>query len=602
MLRDAQIPLALWASAAMLAHLVGGHSAAEVATVIHGKAEILAFSRSVRDELRPRTVEIDMFDDLSGTPVKSSVVPEPEQDDPEEEEKDEETKKAERPPDRPKKRVVPPPRPPPKALPPPKPPVVRPPPPEKKEPPKVERKPEPKPVVVPPPPAPTLPAPPPLVAKKPEPPKEPKKEEPKAEAPKKEPPKLVVPRDKRIAVINDPTTAKNQKDNPNAPRIADEANWAKEETMARFRAHDQNASKPSGGRQLTPGPTDRVGNAAEDKTAFSNPSEAPGAPRGGEVDESDEPEEAARRSPTAPPPARERLAVSGRPGSQAVAPGKGPKGGAPSTTPGGSWSISPYAGDGRPKRRARAGGPGIEALPYVPGLPGVSGFNTPGPYNLTQRALLAALGPENLAAERRKARNARLSRHRGTMQGTDFGRYRAAIENYDPAVKLGNQTSLNAASVPFASYINIMHNQIHPIFADGFLGSLDALDPTDKLNGQLVTHIEIVLEGATGKVVRMGITKPSGVSAFEVAALRSVEQAAPYGKAPDIIVSPDGNVYMHWEFHRDPYYACTSRFARPYLLREAPSVQPAAPLPEPPATPTEVQRYQGAGPLLPLAD
>ena len=51
--------------------------------------------------------------------------------------------------------------------------------------------------------------------------------------------------------------------------------------------------------------------------------------------------------------------------------------------------------------------------------------------------------------------------------------YRAAIENYDPSVKLGNQTALNAARVPFASYVNRMHNRIHPIFADGFLGSLN---------------------------------------------------------------------------------------------------------------------------------
>ena len=44
-------------------------------------------------------------------------------------------------------------------------------------------------------------------------------------------------------------------------------------------------------------------------------------------------------------------------------------------------------------------------------------------------------------------------------------------------MKPGNQTALNTAAVPFASYLNGMHNRIHPIFADSFLGSLDGLPP-----------------------------------------------------------------------------------------------------------------------------
>jgi hypothetical protein len=36
------------------------------------------------------------------------------------------------------------------------------------------------------------------------------------------------------------------------------------------------------------------------------------------------------------------------------------------------------------------------------------------------------------------------------------------------------------------------------------------------------------------------------------------------------IVSPDGNVYVHWEFHSDPFDACTTRDARPYLLKGVP--------------------------------
>jgi hypothetical protein len=59
--------------------------------------------------------------------------------------------------------------------------------------------------------------------------------------------------------------------------------------------------------------------------------------------------------------------------------------------------------------------------------------------------------------------------------------------------------------------------------------------------------------------------------------------AAPFGAPPAIIVSPDGNVYIHWEFHRDPFYACTSRFARPYLLKDVgkKATAPARPTPAP---------------------
>jgi hypothetical protein len=98
----------------------------------------------------------------------------------------------------------------------------------------------------------------------------------------------------------------------------------------------------------------------------------------------------------------------------------------------------------------------------------------------------------------------------------------------------------------------------------------------------------------------MGVTKASGVTAFDIVALNSVQRASPYGKAPDAIVSPDGNVYLHWEFHRDPFDACTTRNARPFLLKSAPTigVKPAPPPPPPPAKPGD--EAPSTGPLLPL--
>lgn len=149
-------------------------------------------------------------------------------------------------------------------------------------------------------------------------------------------------------------------------------------------------------------------------------------------------------------------------------------------------------------------------------------------------------------------------------------RWRSGLENYQPIVQLDNITSLNGARSPFATYIHTMHNRIHPIFAEEFLKVFNGLPTGEQLNPDLTTHLEIILDRNGGKIVRMGVTESSGVTAFDLAALAAVHRASPFGKAPDVIVSPDGNVYIHWEFHRDPRDACTTRNARPFMLKRPP--------------------------------
>ncbi|HEY5955936.1 MAG TPA: hypothetical protein VIV60_05260, partial [Polyangiaceae bacterium] len=36
-----------------------------------------------------------------------------------------------------------------------------------------------------------------------------------------------------------------------------------------------------------------------------------------------------------------------------------------------------------------------------------------------------------------------------------------------------------------------------------------------------------------------------------------------------------GNVYLHWEFYRNPDFACSTYFAHPFLLKSAP--KPSSP-------------------------
>ena len=148
-----------------------------------------------------------------------------------------------------------------------------------------------------------------------------------------------------------------------------------------------------------------------------------------------------------------------------------------------------------------------------------------------------------------------------------FADSRTAIEaeGYQPVVKLDNRTPLDAAAVPFATYLVGMHRRIHPAFAEE-LTAFEKLSRDQALDGDLATTLEIVVDKNTGKLVRMGVIKPSGVTAFDVAVLSAVNHAQPFGQAPDIIASPDGNIDLHWQFHRDPQDGCAPRNAFPFLL------------------------------------
>ena len=102
-----------------------------------------------------------------------------------------------------------------------------------------------------------------------------------------------------------------------------------------------------------------------------------------------------------------------------------------------------------------------------------------------------------------------------------------------------------------------------------------------------------------GHLKKMGIVKTSGITAFDIAALDAVDRAQPFGPAPSAIVSGDGNVYLHWEFHRDEMFACSTMGARPFILNngapkpEDPVLPPAAPGPNSPT------RERGAPPSSP---
>ena len=469
------------------------------------------------------------------------------------------------------------------------------------------------------------PQPPPVVAEKkpdpakPEPPKtaEQKKVEPpkpevkivvKDEDPLKKLDEQPLKNDKRIAVKQHPKT--KQDDNPNARFIADEANKTEEESVATQTAHDQDDPNPTPGTAKPAGPKDRTGDSERTKIADSDTT--PGAKDRAPGDKGTEfdvqvPPKPNGKTAAIDPKASPNPGGDGKPESAAQAaqkPTQDAPGGASQATPevaqgAQGWTFDPTRPGG--SGAGNQGGAGSSGAPRTPGAKGSPGLAlglgakvAPGQVNLNlnQTTVVATIGADQLRRERVADGERRKSEHRGAFQASNFERWRSAIENYVTTVKPGNQTALNAARVPFATYLNTIHNRIHPIFADSFLGSLDGLPGGHPLsNPRLVTHLEIVVAPKDGQIVKMGVVKASGVTAFDVAALDSVKRASPFGPAPSAIVSTDGNVYLHWEFHRDEVFACSTMNARPFMLN-LPAPPPATE-PPPARPPTEERAPAG---------
>jgi len=430
-------------------------------------------------------------------------------------------------------------------------------------------------------------------------------------------------KDRRIAVRQH--VKPNQDDNPTAHFIADEANHVEKETVATQTSHDRDEERPTPGGNH-PGSEKQMGDSdktriAENEDRAGVKNRAPGE-RGTDFDVIHEPKipkaAAAGASATQPQQAPQRAATNESNPSpaaqeQPAQPTEAAPGGATPASPDveagseGAWSFNP----------ARTGGatgntPQPRAGTADARLPGGKMWSTPGlgqpsapgtiNMNLNQGQITAIVGMDNLRKLREADGERRRSEHRGSWIASNFDRWRSAIENYVSSVKPGNQTALNTAQSPFATYLNGMHNRIHPIFADSFLESLDGLPPTHPMNDKhLVARLEIVLS-KEGHLKKMGVVRTSGITAFDVAALDAVDRAQPFGPAPSAIISADGNVYLHWEFHRDQIYACSTMGARPFILNSpaqnngAPAAPPSAPAPAgptrehgPPSSPNDAR-------------
>jgi hypothetical protein len=547
MTKEAQIPLFLWIATAVVAHLLWGGGADRVADVIEEGVEIREFAKSVRRYVRGETkpVEVALLDetDLAKEPEPSPEEPPLDDESKGEDESAEEDK----------------------------------------------AKPDPKP-------APTA------EEKKPEPkPEEVKKEEEKKAVVKVEEakPLEVEPQDKKRVAVRQHVKDPEQADNPNADFMADQANHVKEQTQARITSTDQNDPLPTPGagakhasNSEDPGDSDET-KILQSEDRKGNKDHAPGdAPPKQELRIAVMPAPSPKPGASGPERFTEgaKQGVENSESTSKLPAQKGQTAKAASheaeavpdalDSSRGTWEVpgerqASLEQAGRAARKKRLPPPrssrgtgdllGLGAAGTTPG-----GLNL----NLTPQVAVAAIGKEQLTRERRADGERRKSQHAGKWRPVGIERWRSAIENYVPSVKPGNQTALNTARVPFASYLNQVHARIHPIFADQFLSSLDSLPGNDPQNRQdLHTNLEIVLDRDEGRVHRLGVTRASGVTAFDVNALDSVYRAQPFGPPPREIVSPDGFVYFHWEFHRGPE-ACGTWNARPFILKGQPKTVP----------------------------
>ena len=113
----------------------------------------------------------------------------------------------------------------------------------------------------------------------------------------------------------------------------------------------------------------------------------------------------------------------------------------------------------------------------------------------------------------------------------------------EPAVQ-GDESAL--------PYLRALHVQVHRLWADNFLAMAAAQLPKDHPINTLSreVNLEVVLSAA-GKLIDVRVTKTSGAAEFDSSAMDVVKASAPFGVAPEEVLSDDGKARVLWTFARD---------------------------------------------------
>jgi len=171
------------------------------------------------------------------------------------------------------------------------------------------------------------------------------------------------------------------------------------------------------------------------------------------------------------------------------------------------------------------------------------------------------------ARERKEKRRRMLAR--GKM-GPKLAKIKASLENFIPEVQIGNQTALNAAAHPFARYITRIHRNIHRYWGDGALVTWSRNYGSDHPLNDFTKWVKLEFEiMENGHADDVKVIKSSGHTLFDVAAVETIYNASPFPPPPEILLSYNRRVYIHWRFDRN-HRQCGVWNAEPYILKGPP--------------------------------
>lgn len=373
--------------------------------------------------------------------------------------------------------------------------------------------------------------------------------------------------------------------------VADEASRVEEETVATLRSYSMDAPEVEPARPIEASEAEEEGNADIQESAEHR--EREGSESRFATEQEVRRERRADEEPRAALPNTQAGRADEAQGSRPAASGAQAQGSERAQREGGGerWetvTLSDGEGTFTVRRRVRpegegqggGGGPAREAHSGRRGRHGErlgqrghrgSRRGQRGPdLRLSWNQFEQVLGEDRLREERERFARERLSKQRGRSEERQrrWADFRAAIENYVSDVRPGNQTALNAAASPFASYIATVHRRLHRHFAERFIANLPggAGNPFNDMS--LRTKLEIVFNG-DGSIHRVGVVRTSGLLPFDYGAYNAVMSGQPYPAPPESIRSGNGKVYLHWSFYRNARQ-CGAFNAEPFILPNPP--------------------------------
>ena len=196
-----------------------------------------------------------------------------------------------------------------------------------------------------------------------------------------------------------------------------------------------------------------------------------------------------------------------------------------------------------------------ENVSPVPALP----TDNTAPAPLTPQSLRVSplnLAPSLLAQSADTARQIFEERDTNTfVQAANLAKKRhdAAYNADGPVIGPGQEGNSLSHQKDVAEYLALMHKEIHPLWAHGFLLRLDTIyrRPGDRINNpDLEAVLEITLD-SLGKVTDVRMVRSSGITEYDSEAIHVAWNSSPGLPIPGEMRSPNGKAYIHWTFWRD---------------------------------------------------